>query len=94
MNFIERFFEKLFHKHDWRVVSAQVSGSWQYVNASLTLECQDCKERKRISKGVNTISSCFPTQSAGKDWLEGQVPPEAVDDFKKLKWENKKGAET
>lgn len=90
MKWLEKFFEGWFHKHDWRVVSAQVSGSWQYVNASVTLECVDCKRRKYHEKGVNNILQCFPTQAAGKDWIESVVPPEAVDDFKNMEWDKNK----
>jgi hypothetical protein len=70
-------FQRLFHHHDWKIVSKDISGSYLYIRASRTLECRECGVRKYQERGVTNWYQCFHTKSAAEVWLDSITPIEA-----------------
>ena len=70
-----KFFAFLFHRHTWKLISANVSGSILGCTACATLECTECGKRQFFSKGIDFEDDKFPTKGAAKVWIESLLPP-------------------
>lgn len=76
------FFSRLFHRHEWKLVSADVSTHWNGFAATVTLECVDCNHRQCFMKGHRVSEIQFPSRGAAKVWIESLLP----NDHPKIKW--------
>lgn len=66
---------RLFHRHDWQLVSGNVSSRLGGFAVTLTLECDICGKRQCFMKGHGYLEDQFPSKSAAKVWAESLLPP-------------------
>lgn len=69
-----RLFSSLFHRHTWKLISANVSGRVMGFAAFATLECEDCGKRQYFEKGNGLLEDQFPSKGAAKTWIESLLP--------------------
>jgi hypothetical protein len=63
-----------FHKHYWKLVSANVSSRLSGFAAVATLECEHCGKRKFFQRGVSFVDTQFPSKNAARVWVESLLP--------------------
>lgn len=69
---------RLFHRHYWKIISADVTGGYVHeYAASVTLECEDCGKREYRERGIKWLSQRFPSKNAAKVWIDSMLPKEA-----------------
>lgn len=69
-----KLFASLFHRHTWKLISANVSGRLTGFAAFATLECEDCGKRRFFEKGNKLLEDQFPSKGAAKTWVESLLP--------------------
>ena len=82
----------LFHRHHWKVISADVTGGdISGYSVCVTLECEDCGKRQYRERGVGYkhLEDTFPSENAAKVWIDSLLPKEAREIELTTLWETK-----